>query len=142
MAEQKTKPLFWEPEPDLGYAVERRPDGGMNITVWRIDEHTLEHWRRFAETHELYSDRLTRNLYDLRALEDFPEEAIQYAVEVNSDPAARRLRVAVLVSNDKVRKAVERIIALTAPEGGAEIRIFTDPDEAEAWLARPLEDML
>ncbi len=138
----QVKPLYWEAVPDVGYHVERRADGGMNIKVWRVDEQTLEHWRRFAETHELYSDRLTRNLYDLRELDDLPEEAIQYAVEVNSDPAARRLRVAVLVSNDRVRQAVERIVALTAPEGGAEIRVFTDEDEAEAWLARPLEEML
>ncbi len=135
------KPLFWEPEPGLGYHVERRPDGGMNVVFWFVDERTLEHWRRFAETHELYSDRLTRNLYDLRALDDLPEEAIRYAVEVNSDPATRRIRVAVLVSNDRVRQAIERVIALTPPGSGAEIRIFTDPEEAEAWLARPLEEM-
>lgn len=138
---QQVKPLFWEPEPGLGYKVERRPDGGMNVTVWHVDEKTLEHWRRFAETHELHSDRLTRNLYDLRALDDLPEEAVQYAIEVNSDPATRRYRIAVLVSNDRVRQAVERVIALTPPGAGAEIRIFTDPEEAEAWLARPLEEL-
>ncbi len=140
MALSTRKPVFWTPDPRAGYRVERRPDGGLTVTFWRVDPYTLRHWRAFAEAHELHSDRLNRNLYDLRALDALPEEAIQYAVEVNSDPAARRVRVAVVVSNDAVREAVERVIALT-PGSGAEIRIFTDIDEAEAWLAQPLEEM-
>ncbi len=140
MTSPALKPLYWTPDPKAGYKVERRPDGGLNVTFWKADEYTLRHWRDFAATHELYSDRLNRNLYDLRALENLPPEAIQYAVEINTDPAARRVRVAVLVSNDTVRAAVERVIALT-PGGGAEIAVFTDPAEAEAWLARPLEEL-
>ncbi len=134
------KPLYWEPDPKAGYRVERRPDGGLNVTFWKVDEYTLRHWRDFAATHELYSDRLNRNLYDLRALDHLPEAAIQYAVEINTDPAARRVRVAVLVRSPEVQQAVERIVALT-PGGGAEVAVFTDPEAAEAWLARPLEEM-
>ncbi len=140
MSTPATKPVYWQPDPRAGYKVERRPDGGLQVTFWKADAYTLRHWRDFAETHELYSDRLNRNLYDLRALRDLPDEAIQYAVEVNSDPAARRVRVAVLVSSPEVQAAVERVIALT-PGGGAEIAVFQDPEAAEAWLARPLEEM-
>ncbi|NPA27067.1 MAG: hypothetical protein GXO36_05680 [Chloroflexi bacterium] len=141
MTQAATKPVFWTPDPKAGYQVQRRPDGGLTVTFWRVDPYTLRHWRRFAQAHELNSDRLNRNLYDLRALDHIPEEAIQYAVEVNSDPAARRVRVAVVVSHPQVREAVERVIALT-PGSGAEIRVFTDLDQAEAWLAQPLEEMV
>ncbi len=140
MTVAQRKPVYWKPDPKAGYKVERRADGGLNVTFWKADPYTLQHWRDFAETHELYSDRLNRNLYDLRALQTLPPEAIQYAVEVNTDPAARRVRVAVLVSSPAVRQAVEQVVALT-PGGGAEIAVFTDPAEAEAWLARPLEEL-
>jgi hypothetical protein len=36
-----------------------------------------------------------------------------------------------------VREAIQKISALTIP-GGVEIGIFTDMEEAEAWLDRPL----
>ncbi len=138
---QPVKPLKWQPDPNIGFTVSRRPDGGMNVVFHFLDEATRDAWRRFAEEHELDSDRLTRNLYDLRALDELPEEAIRVAVEVNSDPATRNLRVAVLVANEQVRQAVEEIHALT-PGGGAEIRVFYDPEEAEAWLSQPISTIV
>jgi len=137
MAEIKAKPLQWSPEPDIGYSVERRPDGGMNIVFSDIDETTLEHWRKFATAHLLYSDRLTRNLYDLRQIDQLTELAINYAVEVNNDPSVRNIRLAVVVSNDKVREGVLEIAALTTP-GGVEMAVFDNLDDAEEWLNRPL----
>lgn len=137
MSDKDLKPLNWTPETGIGYQVTRRPDGGMNLAFSDVTLHTLEHWREFALSHLLDSDRLTRNLYDLRGIEVLPPEAVEYAVEVNNDPSVRNIRLAVLVSNDKVREAVEEIAALTTP-GGVEMGVFFDLQEAETWLDRPL----
>jgi hypothetical protein len=73
----------------------------------------------------------------LRQIEKLPEEAIQYAVEVNNDPSVRNIRLAVVVSNDDVQNSVKKIQALTSP-GGVEMAVFTDIAKAEEWLQRPL----
>jgi hypothetical protein len=137
MSKVEPKPLHWSPTPGIGYTVARRPDGGMHYIFTDLDETTLKHWREFALDHLLDSDRLTTNLYDLRQIEDLPEEAIQVALEVNSDPSVRNIRLAVVVGSQKVRDALREIDALSAGSG-VEMGIFTDLDKAEAWLDRPL----
>lgn len=137
MSELETKPLRWSPEPGIGYQVQRRPDGGMNIVFKDISKATLEHWYKFANAHLMDSDRLTRNLYDLRDIAVLSDEAIEYAVDVNNDPSVRNIRLAVLVSSDQVRAGVNQIAALTTP-GGVEMAVFEDLEAAEAWLSRPL----
>jgi hypothetical protein len=91
--------------------------------------------------HLLGSDRLTRNLYDLRAVQDIPEKAIRTAVEVNSDPSARNIRLAVVVADEKTAAAIRTIASLALPETAAAIKIFADINEAESWLARPLDQI-
>ena len=135
------KPLNFTPDPSLGFTAERRPDGGINVIFKDVNRKTLQAWHEFAEEHLLGSDRLVRNLYDLRSVEHLPQEAIQVAVELNSDPSTRNIRLAVVVANDEVRDAIEKIDAL-AVGSGARMGIFTDLDEAEAWLARPIEAMV
>lgn len=137
MSESQSKPLNWKPAPDVGYSVERRDDGGMHYVFTDISRKTLEHWREFALDHLIESDRLTRNLYDLRQIDRVPREAVEYAVEVGSDPSTRNIRLAVVVANWEVKQTIEEIAALTNP-GGLEIGIFTDMAEAQAWLDRPL----
>jgi hypothetical protein len=137
MSELETKPLNWTPDPDVGYTVERRPDGGMQYSFTDVSHATLEHWRKFALEHLLDSDRLTRNLYDLRQVANITEEAVKYALEVGSDPSTRNIRVAVVVENERVLQSIREIAALMAP-GGLDLAIFTDLKEAEAWLNRPL----
>lgn len=137
MSDIDIKPLNWNADPKIGYSVERRPDGGMQYTFKDVSHETLEHWRRFSMDHLIESDRLTRNLYDLRQIDEMHEEAIIYALEVSSDPAARNIRLAVVLANEQVRDSVEKVAALTPP-GGLRIGIFTSMDEAEAWLTRPL----
>lgn len=134
------KPLNWSPAPGIGYSVVRRPDGGMHYTFQDTSPATLAHWREFALDHLLSSDRLTRNLYDLRQLDHIPEEAIEYAIEVNNDPSTRNIRLAVVVGNEAVRTAIQEIADLTTP-GGVEIGIFEELEPAEAWLDRPLSLM-
>jgi hypothetical protein len=136
------KPLYWNPEPGIGYTVVRRPDGGMALTFTNLSDATIQHWHDFALEHLLGSDRLTRNLYDLRQVKDIPEKAIHTAIEVNSDPAARNIRVAVVVNSEKVANAVRELYYQTVPETSAAIKIFTDMDAAEAWLSRPLDQMV
>jgi len=109
----------------------------MHFTFTDVSQTTLKHWREFAMEHLLNSDRLTRNLYDLRQIDELPYEAIQYAVEVNNDPSVRNIRLAVVVASEAVRRALQEIDALSAGYG-VEMSIFTSPDEAEAWLSRPL----
>ncbi len=135
------KPLHWTPAPGIGYTVVRRPDGGMTVTFTEITDATIQHWHEFALEHLLGSDRLTRNLYDLRQVKEIPEKAIHTAMEVNSDPAARYIRLAVVVANQKVADAIREIYYSVTPETSAAIKIFTDIDEAEAWLSRPLDQI-
>lgn len=143
MTDKKVKPLFWEPVPGIGYSVERRNDGGMNITFTDLDHKTLMHWREFALQHLLESDRQTRNRYDLSKVHEIPAEAINLALEANNDPSARNIRLAVVVADETVREAVIRIASLTtSPGGGTNLKLFTDLDEAEAWLTRPLDTMV
>jgi hypothetical protein len=136
MTEEMLKPLNWEPTPGIGYAVVRRPDGGMHYTFTDVSHETLVHWRTFAVQHLLDSDRLTTNLYDLREVNEISQEAVDYAIEINSDPSARNIRLAVVV-NDVMREAIEKIPSLTTT-GGVDFKVFTDLGEAEAWLDRPL----
>jgi hypothetical protein len=137
MSQTQIKPLKWTPGPDAGFSAQRRPDGGMQIVFHRIDRETLDRWREFAVAHLEDSDRLTTNLYDLRAIRDLPEEAIRYALEVNSDPSVRNIRLAVVVSNEPVFRALHEIDALSTGFG-VEMGVFTSLWEAEAWLDRPL----
>jgi len=136
------KPLNWKPEPGIGYTVVRRPDGGMALTFTNLSDATIRHWHDFSLEHLLGSDRLTRNLYDLRQVSEIPEKAIRTAIEVNSDPAARNIRLAVVVANEKVANAIREIASLALPETAAAIKIFTDLDAAEAWLSRPLDQIV
>ncbi len=84
----------------------------------------------------LGSDHLTRNLYDLRQVKEIPAKAVNVAIEVNSDPAARNIRVAVVVASDKVGNAVRELYYQSLPETSAAIKIFSDLDLAEVW-AKP-----
>jgi hypothetical protein len=137
MVEKNEKPLNWEPAADIGYLVERRMDGGLKVVFSDASNKTLEHWREFALSHLIDSDRLTRNLYDLRQIDKLPGKAVQIAVEVNNDPSVRNIRLAVVVSNDEVQSSVQEIQALTSP-GGVEMAVFWDMSKAEEWLQRPL----
>lgn len=134
------KPLNWQPKPGVGMHVVRREDGGMTLTFTDLSEATLADWYEFASEHLLGSDQRVRNLYDLRQVEDIPEKAIRMAVELNTDPGTRNIRMAVVVSSEKVKDKIRDIAALSGGDS-AYMRLFTDMDEAEAWLARPLEKL-
>jgi hypothetical protein len=136
------KPLHWKPAPGIGYTVVRRSDGGMALTFTDLSEATIRHWHDFALEHLLGSDRLTRNLYDLRQIKEIPEKAIRTAIEVNSDPAARNIRLAVVVGNTRLADSVRAIYYAVVPETSAAIKIFTDMEAAETWLSRPLDQMV
>ena len=135
------KPLNWTPKPGVGLAVIRRGDGGMTLTFTDLSDATLDDWREFAMEHLLGVDRRTRNLYDLRAVKEIPEKAIRAAVEANSDPSARNIRVAVVVADDSVTNAIREVSSLALAGTAAAMKIFTDINEAEAWLARPLDQI-
>lgn len=136
------KPLNWTPIPGIGYTVIRRPDGGMALTFTDLSDATIEHWHTFALEHLFGSDRLTRNLYDLRQVKEIPEKAIRIAMDANSDPAARNIRLAVVVNSDKVANAIREIYYSVNAETSAAIKIFTDIDAAEEWLGRPLDKLV
>jgi len=138
---EELKPLNWTRKPGIGYTVARRADGGMDLTFTDLSDGTIADWREFAFEHLMDSDRLTRNLYDLRAVPEIPEKAIKLAVEVNSDPSTRNLRVAVLVGSESVRNAI-LAVAAGAVGSGAAIRIFTSLADAEAWLHKSTEQIV
>lgn len=135
------KPLYFTPNPDIGFRAERREDGGMNLFFKDVTHETLTHWHQFAEEHLLGSDRLVRNLYDLSQVEHISKEAIQVAVELNSDPSTRNIRLAVVVANEEVQAAIRKVGDL-ATGGGARMGIFTDIAKADEWLSRPMESMI
>ncbi|MDD2922791.1 MAG: STAS/SEC14 domain-containing protein [Anaerolineales bacterium] len=137
----ESKPLNWTPTADVGYSVIRRGDGGMTLTFTDMSDTTLTHWHDFALNHLLEADRRTRNLYDLRAVKEIPEKAVRMAVDANSDPSARNIRVAVVVADQSIVDAVKSIASLALPETTSAMKIFTDINEAEAWLARPLDQI-
>jgi len=132
------KPLNWQPKPGVGMDVVRRGDGGMTLTFTDLSDATLADWYAFASDHLLGSDQRVRNLYDLRQVKEIPEKAVRMAVELNTDPGTRNIRMAVVVSSEKVKDAIEDIAALSGGDS-AYMRLFTDINEAEVWLARPLD---
>jgi hypothetical protein len=134
------KPLYFSPDPQIGFTAERRSDGGMNLTFADINSDTLGHWQKFAEEHLIGSDSLVRNRYDLSELDHLSDRAVQMAVALNSDPSTRNIRLAVVVGNDQVKGAIQKVADLT-PAGGVRMEVFEDLDEAEKWLSRPLESM-
>lgn len=136
-----SKPLMWTPKPGIGYIVTRRPDGGMHLVFSDLSEATMTDWREFAFEHLMGSDRLTRNLYDLRKVKEIPERAIKLAVEVNNDPSTRNIRAAVVVASEQVKEAIMKVAA-SATGTGAALKIFADIDQAEAWLTKPLDQMI
>ena len=113
----------------------------MNLTFTDLSDTTMNDWREFAMEHLLGMDRRTRNLYDLRAVQEIPEKAIRAAVEANSDPSARNIRVAVVVANGEVADGIRQVAARALAETASALKLFTDIDEAEAWLARPLDQI-
>jgi hypothetical protein len=48
----------------------------------------------------------------------------------------------VVVNNDKLANAIREIYYAVVPETSAAIKIFTDMEAAEAWLSRPLDQMV
>jgi len=135
------KPLNWTPKPGVGFTVVRRDDGGMTLTFTDLSDATINEWREFAMEHLLGVDRRTRNLYDIRAVTEIPEKAIRMAVEANSDPSARNIRVAVVVADQNVAEAIREVAARALPTAASAMKIFTDIVEAETWLARPLDQI-
>ena len=137
----ESKPLNWTPKPGVGLSVVRRGDGGMTLTFTDLSDATLQDWREFALEHLMGADRRTRNLYDLRAVREIPEKAIRMAVEANSDPSARNIRVAVVVADEKVAEAVREVGSLALAGTASAMKIFSDINEAEASLGRPLDQI-
>ena len=135
------KPLNWTPKPGVGFTVIRREDGGMTLTFTDLSEATINEWREFAMEHLLGVDRRTRNLYDIRAVKEIPEKAVRMAVEANSDPSARNIRVAVVVADQNVAESIREVAARALTTAASAMKIFTDMNEAEVWLARPLDQI-
>ena len=135
------KPFNFPPpdDPSIGYSVTRRPDGGMHYVFTDTEHPTLLHWREFALAHLAAADHNTRNLYDLRQVRRLTQEALRLALEVGNDPAARNVRTAVVVPSPEMAAALDEISAIS--ERG-NFRVFTDPDEAEEWLAQPFSRLL
>lgn len=134
------KPLNWQRKPNIGYTVARRPDGGMNVTFTDLKEETVADWRDFSFQHLMESDRLTRNLYDLRDVGNVPDHVVKLAIEVNSDPSTRNIRLAVLVASESVKHAIQNVSAGSVGSGAA-IKIFTSLAEAEDWLQKAVEQI-
>jgi len=49
--------------------------------------------------------------------------------------------VAVVVADAGVAQAVRNVAAMALPETASALKLFTDMDEAEAWLGRPLDQI-
>jgi len=135
------KPLNWTPKEGVGMSVVRRGDGGMTLAFTDLSDATLKDWSEFAMEHLMGLSGRTRNLYDLRAVKEIPEKAIRMAVEANSDPSARNIRVAVVVATEAVANGIRDVASLALAGTASAMKIFTDINEAEAWLGRPLDQI-
>lgn len=133
------KPINWTPDPNIGFTVERRDDGGLKFTFTDLKLETVNAWRGVATEHLIDAEGNNRNLYDLSAVIEISETAIQAAIEVNSDPGAHFVRIAVVVANDEVAQALRKVNALSQ---GVELGMFTDLAKAEVWLERPFSPLL
>ena len=69
------KPQNWKPESGVGCNVARRAGVGMNPTFADLSDISTADGRKFAFQHLMDSDRLTRNLNDLRDVPEIPAEA-------------------------------------------------------------------
>jgi uncharacterized protein (DUF2384 family) len=47
----------------------------------------------------------------------------------------------VVVANQEIKDAIMKVAAGAERPAGAAIKIFTDIDEAENWLSRPLDQL-
>ena len=84
------------------------------------------------------------NVTILKKVLGSPGQPVHARVEVRAENLAgqaRNIRLAVVVATEAAAKAIREIGALALPESAAAMKIFTDMDEAEAWLARPLDQM-
>jgi hypothetical protein len=46
-----------------------------------------------------------------------------------------------VVADEKVANAIREVAARALPEAAAAMKLFTDINEAEAWLGRPLDQI-
>ena len=138
---EQPKPFLTPPpdDPRIGYSVTRRADGGMNYVFTAADHETLVHWREFAARHLETADHHTRNRYDLRALTSISEEALKFALEAASDPAARNVRTAIVVASPAIGAALEEVGLIS--ESG-DLRVFHSIEDAEHWLTQPFSRLL
>ena len=97
--------------------------------VVETDEQQDALMRRLMRTYERFTSLNT----------EFPEEALRSAIRLNSDPSARKIRLAVIVANDDVANGIRKVAALGDATFAADIHIYTDIDKAEAWLSQPLD---
>jgi len=74
-------------------------------------------------------------------VKEIPEKAVRMAVDANSDPSARNIRVAVVVADQSVADAVINVAALALAGSASAMKIFTDINAAEAWLGRSLDQI-
>jgi len=74
MVHDRTQTPLLESQPRDRLHVVHRPDGGMTLTFTNLSDATIQNWREFALEHLLGSDRLTRNLYDLRQVAPSPKK--------------------------------------------------------------------
>ena len=61
------------------------------------------------------------------------------AIRLNSDPSARKIRLAVVVASEAVADGIRKVASLADATFAADIHIYTDIDEAEAWLSKSLD---
>lgn len=115
----------------------QRPDGIFLIEANDTSVETVHDWE---ETMIAQQDSLAapvKRIYDLRQLKGVSVFAVRTAVKLKSRPNAQFVYAAVLTHNKTVAHLVNTVMVI---QPGGNFQIFTDEDEAVAWLHQKVPD--
>ena len=111
----------------------QRPD---DIYVIEVQDTSVETVRAWEAAMVAQLDGLTapvKRIYDLRQLKGVSVFAVRTAVKLKSLPNAQFVVAAVLTNNKAVAHLVNTVMVI---QPGGNFQIFTDEEEAVAWLHR------
>lgn len=109
----------------------QRPDGIYMIEVSDTSLETVRDWEQAMSAQLETLNAPIKRIYDLRQLKGISVFAVRTAVKLKGHPNAQFVVAAVLTNNRTVAHLVNTALVI---QPGGNFQIFTDEDEAVAWL--------
>lgn len=107
------------------------PDNILVVHVEDTSPETVKDWYDSSVVEMNGYTKPIKILYDMRDLRTISIEAVRTAVKIRRHPKAHFVYTAVLTSNSTVMALVRTALSV---QGGGNIKLFTDREEAVAWL--------